>query len=109
MLNIDSVPRSFVKLFPVETPIHGILAAFLTHGDPKLLKKWDTWRNTWPNLQSFRDCMPMLWAEANSALLPPSTTGSWNTFSGDPLVVDHNHETTYQNVLPQQQERLRTT
>ena len=107
MLNIDSVPRPFVKLFPNETPTHGILAAFLTHGDPQLLKEWDPWRRTWPSLQSFKDCLPMLWAEANSALLPPAITGTWNAFSGDPQDMDHDYESTYQNIIPQQRKRFR--
>lgn len=63
MLTIDCVPRAFVELFPERTSIDGILAAFLTHGEPHILTKWDAWRRTWPSLQSFSDCMPILWLE----------------------------------------------
>ncbi|CAG8233754.1 unnamed protein product [Penicillium salamii] len=49
MLTIDCVPREFIDRFPHETSVYGILAAFLTHGDAKLLERWATWRNTWPS------------------------------------------------------------
>ncbi|OJJ83430.1 uncharacterized protein ASPGLDRAFT_74880 [Aspergillus glaucus CBS 516.65] len=63
MLTIDSVPQTFTELFPKRTPIHRILAAFLTHGESYFLEKWNAWHSTWPSLQSFRDCMPILWPE----------------------------------------------
>ncbi|KAJ6065264.1 hypothetical protein N7444_000917 [Penicillium canescens] len=80
MLTIDCVPREFVDRFPHEASIHGILAAFLTHGDAGLLDYWAAWRKIWPSRQHFQESLPVLWSES----------------PGD----------TYQNVLGKQQKRL---
>ncbi|RAH53412.1 ribosomal N-lysine methyltransferase [Aspergillus piperis CBS 112811] len=131
MLTIDSIPSSFTSQFPAGTSIHGILAAFLTHGDPALLKDFDAWRSVWPSFDEFEDSMPVLWPahlrvsnssyEANAnpsspekqdqhqnrgkVLLPPSISGEWNTFSKVPVGVDY--DTRYQNLLSQQEKRLK--
>lgn len=131
MLTIDSIPSSFTSQFPAGTSIHGILAAFLTHGDPALLKHLDAWRRVWPSFDEFEDSMPVLWPahlrvsnssyEANAnpssaekqdqdqnrgkVLLPPSISGEWNTFSKVPVGVDY--DTRYQNLLSQQEKRLK--
>ncbi|KAL2829204.1 hypothetical protein BDW59DRAFT_37762 [Aspergillus cavernicola] len=121
MLTIDSIPSSFVDQFPKRTSIHGILAAFLTHGDPDLLAKLDTWRGVWPDWAEFENSMPVFWPErlrvSNSVstspgkdavgpiLLPPSISGLWNTFQKQPVPVKY--ETRYQNLLAQQEKRLK--
>ncbi|PYI02772.1 ribosomal N-lysine methyltransferase [Aspergillus sclerotiicarbonarius CBS 121057] len=121
MLTIDSIPSSFTSQFPSGTSIHGILAAFLTHGDPALLKDVDPWRKVWPSFDEFEDSMPVLWPEhlrvSNSSygasssssqrkvLLPPSISGDWNSFSKEPVGVDY--DTRYQNLLSQQEKRLK--
>ncbi|KAE8131589.1 hypothetical protein BDV38DRAFT_275810 [Aspergillus pseudotamarii] len=120
MLSIDSIPSSFVDLFPDGTSIHGILAAYLTHGDVKTLKEIDAWRNVWPNWQELEDSTPILWPahlrRSNSAyedednsstpsLLPPSVSGLWNSFEKVPVGVDY--DTRYQNMLAQEEKRLR--
>ncbi|PYH96201.1 ribosomal N-lysine methyltransferase [Aspergillus ellipticus CBS 707.79] len=121
MLTIDSIPGSFTSRFPPGTSIHGIMAAFLTHGDPALLAALDPWRKVWPSYEEFADCMPVLWPEhlrvSNSSyeptnseserkvLLPPSISGLWNSFSKEPVGVDY--DTRYQNLLSQQEKRLK--
>lgn len=117
MLTIDSVPKTFVELFPQETSIHGILAAYLTHGDASSLAKWKEWHDTWPDPQFFKDSMPVSWVSelqsASSAyqnsgtschLLPPAASGSWNT-EGE-STPSFKPETIYQNILPKQRKRL---
>lgn len=117
MLTIDSVPRTFTELFPKRTPIHGILAAFLTHGESDFLEKWNAWHSTWPSLQSFKDSMPILWPEflqsskcmahkeigVDYGLLPPAFSFS-GTISKIPLANDT--EQIYQNILENQKKRL---
>lgn len=118
MLTIDCVPASFVDLFPDGISIHGILAAFLTHGDTDSLKQWDAWRKVWPSRQDFEDSMPILWPEhlrvsnstfrssppASHITLPPSASGLWNSIRKEPVDVDY--ESRHQNVLAQQEKRL---
>ncbi|CAK42636.1 uncharacterized protein An15g06840 [Aspergillus niger] len=131
MLTIDSIPSSFTSQFPLGTSIHGIMAAFLTHGDPSLLKSLEAWRSVWPSYDEFEDSMPVLWpahlrvsnssyggnADSSSPekqdqdhnrgkiLLPPSISGEWNTFPKVPVGVDY--DTRYQNLLSQQEKRLK--
>ncbi|KAI2842327.1 hypothetical protein CBS11852_4352 [Aspergillus niger] len=131
MLTIDSIPSSFTSQFPLGTSIHGIMAAFLTHGDPSLLKNLEAWRSVWPSYDEFEDSMPVLWpahlrvsnssyggnADSSSpekqdqdqnrgkVLLPPSISGEWNTFPKVPVGVDY--DTRYQNLLSQQEKRLK--
>lgn len=116
MLTIDCVPRTFIEILPEGTSIHGILAAFLTNGDPHILTKWDSWRRTWPNFQSFRDCMPILWLESlqtstcmadkklgsKYGFLPPAF-GFRNIVSENPMANDR--EEIYQNILANQEKR----
>jgi hypothetical protein len=124
MLTIDSISPSFVELFPEQTPVQGILAAFLTCGDVGTLKKFDSWRKVLPGRSEFEECMPILWPErlrrSNSAfqtggettsssagvasLLPPSASGLWNSMRKRP--VDVAYESRYQNLLAQQEKRL---
>ncbi|CAG8144510.1 unnamed protein product [Penicillium nalgiovense] len=110
MLTIDCVPREFVDRFPHEASVHGILAAFLTHGDASLLDHWATWRKTWPSREHFQESLPVLWPESTGSYdegyinLPPSATGQWNLFSNTPC--DFTVQDTYQKVLVQQQKRL---
>jgi hypothetical protein len=111
MLTIDCVPREFVDRFPHEASVHGILAAFLTHGDASSLEHWATWRKTWPSRQHFQESLPVLWPEYTGSddkgyiTLPPSASGKWNLFSNSPC--DFTVQDTYQKVLVQQQKRLR--
>ncbi|KAL4918664.1 hypothetical protein BDW62DRAFT_200555 [Aspergillus aurantiobrunneus] len=118
MLTIDSIPQPFLERFPKETSIHGILAAFLTHGGSEALAKWDAWRTTLPTLQAFRDRMPLLWLENPLSsknldyqhsgmfnVLPPAASGVWNSISKDPEAGDT--DSVYQNILPKQQARLK--
>lgn len=110
MLTIDCVPKEFVDRFPHETSVHGILAAFLTHGDAKLLKRWDAWRKTWPSRQDFQESLPILWPEnlgnygEGQITLPPSASGQWNSFSMPSCHIEV--KDTYQNVFFQQRKRL---
>lgn len=125
MLTIDSIPESFVSLFPEGASIHGILAAFLTHGNPGLLAELDPWRSVWPDWEEFESSMPVFWparlrrsnpsvtgeerngdsAPGGPSFLPPSISGLWNSF--EKLAgSEHEYETRYQNLLAQQEKRL---
>ena len=117
MLTIDCIPKTFVELFPESTSTHAILAAFLTHGDASLLAKWKEWRDSWPDLQSFRSCMPISWGNTLESTLvdggelgtnhypvPPSASGSWNVTEDDS--TRNGSEDIYQNILPQQKRRM---
>ncbi|KUL83926.1 hypothetical protein ZTR_06830 [Talaromyces verruculosus] len=124
MLSIDSMPPDFVNMFNgIST--HGLLAAYLTHGDPKTLKKYDLWKATWPTLPDFEEGMPILWPkdiggsglktpisttastqrDLSPAILPPSISGSWNIIRKKPLTEEY--KTKHQNLLSQQEARLR--
>jgi hypothetical protein len=110
MLNIDSIPREFVDRFPSGTSIHGILAAFLTLGDPKLLDRWALWRKIWPSQQDFDKSLPLMWPGTTGTSsdyqipLPPSFSGKWKSSLASPC--GENDEDTYQNVLTHQAKRL---
>ncbi|KAL4787959.1 hypothetical protein BJX76DRAFT_250002 [Aspergillus varians] len=134
MLTIDSIPKPFVSLFPQGTPIQGILAAFLTHGDQTLLSELDAWRRVWPAWEEFEQSMPIFWPAqfrvSNSPpslqngrtsarntesisrdhiFLPPSISGLWNSSEKkpeSPLNTSYKYETRYQNILAQQEKRL---
>ncbi|THC99943.1 hypothetical protein EYZ11_000522 [Aspergillus tanneri] len=116
MLTIDSIPPRFVDRFLGGSSIHGILAAFLTHGDGDTRERLEAWQKTWPSLQEFEDNMPMLWPEhlrashsvpkssSRRSVLPPSISGMWNTFKKIP--VNMGYETRYQDLLAQQEKRF---
>ncbi|KAL4931982.1 uncharacterized protein BDV17DRAFT_301531 [Aspergillus undulatus] len=65
MLTVDSIPKEFVSLFPEGTPVQGILAAFLTHGNKEdqsqILKEMSLWRSVWPAWEEFEQSMPIFW------------------------------------------------
>ncbi|KAL2837857.1 hypothetical protein BJY01DRAFT_40009 [Aspergillus pseudoustus] len=129
MLTIDSIPMEFVSQFPEGTSIHGILAAFLTHGDPGLLSELDVWRSVWPDWEEFENSMPVFWPkhlrasnstsaisspegvqqlEHSPIILPPSISGLWSTLSNQVQQTPPPYETRYQNLLAQQEKRLKT-
>ncbi|KAL4797910.1 ribosomal N-lysine methyltransferase [Aspergillus venezuelensis] len=105
MLTIDSIPKAFLAQFPQGTPVQGILAAFLTHGDGKSLAAMRIWQSVWPSWSEFEESMPIFWTgmfrvshlpgddrqnetqngkmatKKAFSRLPPSISGSWNTSS----------------------------
>ncbi|KAG2416683.1 hypothetical protein HFD88_007899 [Aspergillus terreus] len=116
MVNIDTIPESFVRRLPAGASKHAIIAAYLTLEAPKDL---DAWRNVWPQWADFEESMPILWpahlrrsaskyqeehVSRGPKILPPAASGLWNTFSNDPLEDDPVKE--YQDLLAQQEERL---
>jgi hypothetical protein len=116
MVNIDTIPESFVRRLPAGASKHAIIAAYLTLEAPKDL---DAWRNVWPQWADFEESMPILWPahlrrsdskyqeehiSPGPKILPPAASGLWNTFSNDPLEDDPVKE--YQDLLEQQEERL---
>ncbi|OJI96721.1 hypothetical protein ASPVEDRAFT_251273 [Aspergillus versicolor CBS 583.65] len=116
MLTIDCIPKTFIESFPERTSTHGILAAFLLHGDTILLAKWKCWTDSWPDLQSFKRCMPISWEkeldsnlvdrgklETSHCLLPPAASGSWNSINNSTRTSSEN---IYQNILPKQKRRM---
>jgi hypothetical protein len=119
MLTVDNVPASFADQFTDGISVHGLLSAFITHGDPEVLKKYDIWRKTWPTRADFEDTIPLLWPKelraSNSkydkshwpsygSLLPPCGSGLWNSMKKKHL--EHGYATKQQNLLSQQEERL---
>jgi hypothetical protein len=107
MFTIDSVPLSFVRRFSEGTSLHTILATFLTHGDPIVLKRWEIWRQVWPSRHDFEETLPLLWSKASPAsksLLPPSVSGSWSPSKKG--AVDTAYEHRYTDILSHQEKRL---
>ncbi|KAL4783013.1 hypothetical protein BJX76DRAFT_270176 [Aspergillus varians] len=113
MLTVDAIPSSFTSRFPEGTPVHALLAAFLCHGEPEDLEPYELWRKTWPTRKDFEDSMPILWPEhlhnspssESGTLLPPSISGRWKTVQKEKL--DFEYECSHQNILAQQEQRLR--
>lgn len=108
MFTIDSIPPSFNDKFPDGTPLHARFAAFFTNGDADDLKKYTLWRNTWPTREDFQSSVPVLWKQQQQQQqqhLPPSISGTWNIFRRQP--PKHAYESSHQNLLTQQESRLR--
>ncbi|KKK14337.1 hypothetical protein P175DRAFT_0545552 [Aspergillus ochraceoroseus IBT 24754] len=119
MLTVEGIPSSFTENFPEGTPVHVLLAAFLTNGNPQDLKQYDPWRKTWPSRKDFEDCLPILWPESlcgsnceadprsakSTNLLPPSISGRWNSIRK--RKPKHEYKSSHQNLLLQQKTRLR--
>jgi hypothetical protein len=122
MLTVDDIPTSFTEKFPEDTAVQGLLAAYLTHGEPEQLSKYDLWRNSWPSRQDIKDSMPILWPAALGGaqwprgkddipassekpnFLPPSISGLWHTLQPGPRT--RKHASDYQNILSGQTQRL---
>lgn len=121
MVTVDDIPTSFVDTFPEDMAVHALLAAYLTLGNAEQLSKYDLWRKSWPSRQDFEDSMPLLWpaalggpqwpaskdAKINSEqlnLLPPGISGLWPTLRPGPRT--RKCTTEYQQILPQQAQRL---
>ncbi|RLM01738.1 hypothetical protein CFD26_103576 [Aspergillus turcosus] len=117
MLTTRRIPMSFKRKFPKDISVHALLAAFLTLGDKEDLQKYELWRQTWPTRQDFEDSMPLLWPQSlrgsnpcyddggsQMNLLPPSISGAWNTLRK--RKNEHEYETSHQNLLAQQEQRL---
>ncbi|PLB37322.1 ribosomal N-lysine methyltransferase [Aspergillus candidus] len=119
MVTIDGLPESFTGLFPEGTPVHAVLAAFFTNGDPEDLRHYDLWRKTWPSRRDFESCMPLLWpaclrgdsdGPSSSGLLPPSISSSWRSFQKNERGPKSSASdySPHQDLLPAQETRLRT-
>ncbi|KAL4973759.1 hypothetical protein BDW66DRAFT_99119 [Aspergillus desertorum] len=106
MLTVESIPSSFVSKFEERVPVQALLAAFLCNGEPKDLEPYELWTKTWPTRKDFEECMPILWPEPLRASLPPSVSGRWRSFRKEKLEFEY--ESSHQNVLAQQEQRLRT-
>lgn len=132
MLTTDSIPASFVRKFQSteNMSVHGLLAAFFTHGDPEDLQKYELWMNSWPTRRDFESTMPLLWPrnlrvsnskrgdgdgdeadDFQTVLLPPSISGRWNTLRSEGSSMQkwehQEYESFHQNLLAQQEKRLR--
>ncbi|KAL4740216.1 hypothetical protein BDV11DRAFT_103888 [Aspergillus similis] len=105
MLTVETIPSSFVTKFEENVPVHALLAAFLCHGEPEDLEPYELWTKTWPTRKDFEHCMPILWPESLRASLPPSVSGSWKSVRKEKLEFEY--ESSHQNVLAQQEQRLR--
>jgi hypothetical protein len=122
MLTIDCIPPSFVNKFVDGIPVHGLIAAFLTHGNPNLLKKYEPWCKVWPSRRDFEDTMPILWPEclrasnsisrryhsssSHPVLLPPAASGLWNSFRRKKPAFEHEYKVQHQNLLAEQEKKL---
>lgn len=117
MFTPNSISATFVNKFPDNIPVHALYAAFFTNGDPAELEHYEPWRKTWPSREDFEDGMPILWpsflrglsgsddSSSKQTLLPPSISGSWTSIRKGKSECDY--ETTHQNLLAQQETRLR--
>ncbi|KAL4906894.1 hypothetical protein BDW74DRAFT_176495 [Aspergillus multicolor] len=105
MLTVEAIPSSFVRKFDEAVPVHALLAAFLCHGEPEDLEPYQLWKKTWPTWKDFRDCMPILWPEPLRNALPPSISGRWKKVRKSKLEFEY--ESSHQNALAQQKQRLR--
>ena len=95
LLTINNVPEDFRRLHHQIT-VHGLLASFLAFGGPDT-SRYFHWKNSWPSMQDFQECMPILWPSfmrepfdngghphCNSGgckgpqfILPPAIAGRW--------------------------------
>lgn len=123
MLRVEDIPSTFIEKLPEDIAVHGLLAAYLTHGTPDELSKYELWQKSWPSRKDFEDSMPILWptvlggpqlpsseddASIDSeqpSLLPTSISGLWNTLNPGPKTRKYSSD--YQNILSQQAQRLR--
>ncbi|KAB8236807.1 uncharacterized protein BDW43DRAFT_225415 [Aspergillus alliaceus] len=105
MLTSERIPSSFTSKFPVGVPTHALFAAFLTNGNEEDLKEFEMWRKTWPSRQDFEVSMPILWSESLRNYLPPSISGLWSSIQSRQGKLQY--ETSHQNLLSQQEQRLR--
>lgn len=55
-----------------ELRTHALIAAALA---VNAYKAQQPWQNVWPDYESFKACMPLLWPEQRQSSLPPSTLG----------------------------------
>ena len=123
MLRVEDIPSTFIDKLPEDIAVQALLAAYLTHGTPGELSKYELWCKSWPSRKDFEDSMPILWpavlggpqlpsSEDDAAtdseqpsLLPPSISGLWNSLQSGPKTRKYSAD--YQNILPQQAQRLR--
>lgn len=123
MLRVEDIPSIFIDKLPEDIAVHAILAAYLTHGAPDELSKYELWQKSWPSRKDFEDSMPILWPTAlggpqlpsseedastdlkQPSLLPTSISGLWNTLNPGPKTRKYSSD--YQNILSQQAQRLR--
>ncbi|CAL5866511.1 uncharacterized protein PFLUO_LOCUS720 [Penicillium psychrofluorescens] len=121
MLRASDIPSSFKEQFPEDIAVHALLSAFLTHGSPELLSRYDLWRKAWPSRQDFEESMPILWPRAlggpqwpdsekdtrttTTNFLLPAISGHWNTIPKKQN--QKQYETYHQNLLSQQETKLR--
>lgn len=110
ILSIENIPSTFREPFQEGIPLQGLMAAYLIHGDRELLQKYDLWRAVWPSRADLEDELPVLWPEKlrrandiSGILIPPAASGQWNTLSKR----HSSDESRYQQLLPQQERRLR--
>ncbi|OQE16810.1 hypothetical protein PENFLA_c026G09468 [Penicillium flavigenum] len=123
MLRVEDIPSTFVDTLPEDIAVQALLAAYLTHGAPDELSKYELWRKSWPSRKDFEDSMPILWPivlggpqlpsskdddrtdSEQPSFLPPSISGLWNSLQPGPKTREYSAD--YQNILSQQAQRLR--
>ncbi|KAJ5210385.1 hypothetical protein N7472_000524 [Penicillium cf. griseofulvum] len=123
MLRVEDISSTFINKLPEDIAVHAVLAAYLTHGAPDELSKYELWRKSWPSRKDFEDSMPILWPTAlggpqlltskddaptdseQPCLLPPSLSGRWNSLHPSPKMRKYSSD--YQNIISQQAQRLR--
>ncbi|CBF78584.1 hypothetical protein AN7340.2 [Aspergillus nidulans FGSC A4] len=83
MFTRDSIPESFVSLFPADATNHAILVGFLVHGDSKSQPGLDVWRSVWPSWEDFEKSMPIFWPgwlrASSSDMQPPAQDRNENS------------------------------
>jgi hypothetical protein len=123
ILTADKIPSEFRALFPEDTRIQAIIAAYLTCSSEEELAPYSLWFKTWPTRQDFEDSMPMLWPRSLGGLtwpdsddvadpvpasqvnfLPPCISGLWNSIQKGEAA--RQYETEHQDLVQQQGQRL---
>lgn len=114
--------------FPADTPVQGIIAAYLACDDEARFK-YAPWQDTWPTMQDFEASMPLLWPEdmtgtpyenvesqersaahrdnAYSSLLPPSISGFWRSVTPSSFPAPTDYTPSQQRLLQEQRTRYK--
>ncbi|KAJ5252381.1 hypothetical protein N7489_002791 [Penicillium chrysogenum] len=84
MLRVEDIPSTFIDKLPENIAVQALLAAYLTHGAPDELSKYELWRKSWPSRKDFEDSMPILWPTVLGGPQLPSSTDNDRTDSEQP-------------------------
>ncbi|KAJ5472542.1 hypothetical protein N7530_006543 [Penicillium desertorum] len=107
MLRVEDIPSTFIDKLPEDIAVQALLAAYLTHGAPDELSKYELWRKSWPSRKDFEESMPILWPTALGGPQLPSSKDDDRTDSEQPSFLPRQFQGSGINILSQQTQRLR--